>query len=172
MENTEILKRAEKYIELEHDDYFRNQVEALIKEDNAGELYDRFYKDLEFGTGGLRGLIGGGFNRMNPLIVQRATQGLANYIKENVDSNIISVSCEKCRDMKDKCWTSDCHFRACAEDQGLNYCFECEDFVCDKLAEFGKQAPNHAKTIENMKNMKVMGIDKWIASQPEVKFCP
>ncbi len=91
MEKTEIIERAEKYIALEEDDFFRNQVEVLIKENNTNELYDRFYKDLEFGTGGLRGLIGGGFNRMNSYIVQRATQGLASYILKNVDSKNYSA---------------------------------------------------------------------------------
>ena len=47
---------------------------------NAEEIHDRFYKDLEFGTGGLRGIIGAGTNRMNIYTVRRATQGLANYI--------------------------------------------------------------------------------------------
>lgn len=98
--------------------------------------------------------------------------GLVKYFKENIDSNITSVSCEKCRGIPDKCWTPNCHFRTCATEQGLTYCFECKDFVCEELVEFGKQAPNHAKTIENMKKMKEIGVDDWITSQKEVKFCP
>ena len=47
---------------------------------NEGEIEDRFYKELEFGTGGLRGVIGAGTNRMNIYTVRKATQGLANYI--------------------------------------------------------------------------------------------
>ncbi|MCQ2549097.1 MAG: phospho-sugar mutase [Lachnospiraceae bacterium] len=64
------------------DDYF----DAATKEelqgiaDNAAEIEDRFYKELEFGTGGLRGVIGAGTNRMNIYTVRKATQGLANYI--------------------------------------------------------------------------------------------
>jgi phosphoglucomutase len=50
--------------------------------DNDDEVYDRFYRDLEFGTGGLRGVIGAGNNRMNIYTVRRATQGLADYIKD------------------------------------------------------------------------------------------
>lgn len=57
----------------------------LIRElstlDDAGEIYDRFYRDLEFGTGGLRGVIGAGTNRMNIYVIRRATQGLCNYLK-------------------------------------------------------------------------------------------
>ncbi len=98
--------------------------------------------------------------------------GLVKFFKENVDSSITSVSCEKCRGITDKCWTADCHFRTCATEKGLTYCFECKDFACEELVEFGKQAPNHAKTIENMKKMKEIGVEKWIASQSGVKFCP
>ena len=51
---------------------------AIADDDN--EIKERFYKDLEFGTAGLRGIIGAGINRMNIYVVRRATQGLANYI--------------------------------------------------------------------------------------------
>ena len=57
-----------------------------IKDDEA-EIQDRFYKDLEFGTAGLRGVIGNGSNRMNKYTVTKATQGLANYIKEHNPEN-------------------------------------------------------------------------------------
>ena len=46
------------------------------------EIYDRFYRDLEFGTGGLRGILGAGTNRMNIYTVRKATQGLANELKD------------------------------------------------------------------------------------------
>ena len=55
---------------------------ALIHEISITEIEDRFYKDLSFGTGGLRGVIGAGTNRMNVYTVTKATQGLANYIKK------------------------------------------------------------------------------------------
>ncbi len=82
MNNEQLLEKAKTYITLEQDAFFRNQVEKLIAENNLTELSDRFYTDLEFGTGGLRGVIGGGYNRMNSYTVKRATQGLANYIKK------------------------------------------------------------------------------------------
>lgn len=64
------------------DDYFDQATkdELLKIKDNEGEIEDRFYKELEFGTGGLRGVIGAGTNRMNIYTVRKATQGLANYI--------------------------------------------------------------------------------------------
>ena len=65
-----------------NDDYFdqetKNELKAIA--DNEAEIEDRFYKELEFGTGGLRGVIGAGTNRMNFYTVRKATQGLANYI--------------------------------------------------------------------------------------------
>ncbi len=82
MDQQEIMTRARSYIENEQDDYFRAEVEALLKAQDWRELEDRFYRDLEFGTGGLRGVIGGGYNRMNTLVVKRATQGLATYLKK------------------------------------------------------------------------------------------
>lgn len=64
------------------DDYFDEETkkELLAIRNNEGEIEDRFYKELEFGTGGLRGVIGAGTNRMNIYTVRKATQGLANYI--------------------------------------------------------------------------------------------
>ncbi len=64
------------------DDYFDAATKAELAEiaDNEKEIEDRFYRELEFGTGGLRGVIGAGTNRINIYTVRKATQGLANYI--------------------------------------------------------------------------------------------
>ncbi|MCL1959906.1 MAG: phospho-sugar mutase [Spirochaetes bacterium] len=84
MEKAAIIERAKDYISKERDAGFRSQVEELLSKadssDAIKELEDRFYRDLEFGTGGLRGVIGGGYNRMNTLVVKSATQGLASYL--------------------------------------------------------------------------------------------
>lgn len=80
MDTSALRKRAQDYIEKEQNEVFRNEVKQLLESNNEKELEDRFYRDLEFGTGGLRGIIGGGYNRMNSLVVKRATQGLANYL--------------------------------------------------------------------------------------------
>ena len=63
MDTNEILARAKKYIAEENDDFFRKEVEKLVELNNLAELEDRFYQNLEFGTGGLRGIIGGGTDR-------------------------------------------------------------------------------------------------------------
>ena len=77
------------------DEYFDDATKAelaKIKDDDA-QIQDRFYKDLEFGTGGLRGVIGAGTNRMNIYTVRRATQGLANYIiKQNAKDKGVAIA--------------------------------------------------------------------------------
>ncbi|MCL2066060.1 MAG: phospho-sugar mutase [Treponema sp.] len=80
MDRAAIAVRAKDYISRERDPGFRAEVEKLLSAEDWKELEDRFYRDLEFGTGGLRGIIGGGYNRMNSLVVKSATQGLASYI--------------------------------------------------------------------------------------------
>jgi phosphoglucomutase len=80
MEEKEILERANQYIQEEKDERFSKEIEDLIAKEDFNELEDRFYQTLEFGTGGLRGIMGGGTNRMNTLEINLATQGLANYV--------------------------------------------------------------------------------------------
>ena len=80
MDNNAITEKAKDYIAREKDPVFRKEVEDLLAAGDFKELEDRFYQNLEFGTGGLRGVIGGGYNRMNTLVVKSATQGLATYL--------------------------------------------------------------------------------------------
>lgn len=70
------------YLDNEADKVFKDEVEALVRANDETELNDRFYRTLEFGTAGLRGIIAGGTNRMNPLVVKRATQGMADYVRK------------------------------------------------------------------------------------------
>ena len=77
------------------DDYFdeATKAELLAIRNDDKEVEDRFYKDLEFGTGGLRGVIGAGTNRMNIYTVRKASQGLANYIiKNNAQDKGVAIS--------------------------------------------------------------------------------
>ena len=66
--------------------------ELLAVKDQPEEINDRFYRDLEFGTGGLRGVIGAGTNRMNVYTVRKATQGLANYLLKHAEGKPQSVA--------------------------------------------------------------------------------
>ncbi|MBD3315552.1 MAG: phospho-sugar mutase [Chitinivibrionales bacterium] len=91
MDKEALLAAAEEYLKQETHDTFRHGVEELIRRESFDELYERFYTNLTFGTGGLRGIIGGGFNRMNPFVVRRATQGVANYIRKNAGGEPPSI---------------------------------------------------------------------------------
>lgn len=68
------------------------QSELSAIENDAEAIQDRFYRDLAFGTGGLRGVIGAGTNRMNIYTVRKATQGLANYVKEAFSEPSVAIS--------------------------------------------------------------------------------
>lgn len=76
------IERAEKWLGPQYDEETHKEVKAMLEAEDKSSLIDAFYKDLEFGTGGLRGIMGAGSNRMNIYTVGAATQGLANYLKE------------------------------------------------------------------------------------------
>ena len=80
---------AQSWLDGNYDEETKAQVRELMKDPAA--LEDAFYRNLEFGTGGLRGVMGVGTNRMNKYVVAMATQGLANYILKNVKSGDLSV---------------------------------------------------------------------------------
>ena len=78
----EVTKRAQTWLQDGYDEETRKEVKRMLDSDDKTELIESFYRDLEFGTGGLRGIMGAGTNRMNIYTVGAATQGLANYLKE------------------------------------------------------------------------------------------
>ena len=89
--DTEIKKRAEAWLAPEFDEKTREQVKEMLN-NNPKELTESFYKQLEFGTGGLRGLMGVGTNRMNKYTVGMATQGLVNYLKKQFPNEPLSAA--------------------------------------------------------------------------------
>lgn len=78
----EVKKKAQEWIEGNYDKETKRSVQELLDREDSSELIDSFYKDLEFGTGGLRGVMGAGSNRMNIYTVGAATQGLSNYLNK------------------------------------------------------------------------------------------
>ena len=91
METTRDFKQvAQSWLEGNYDEETKKQVKDLMDNDPAG-LEDAFYRNLEFGTGGLRGVMGVGTNRMNKYTVGMATQGLANYIRKHCSGDDIKV---------------------------------------------------------------------------------
>lgn len=85
MENEDLIKvvteKATLWLGDGYDDATKAEVKRMLDAEDKTELIDSFYRDLEFGTGGLRGIMGAGSNRMNKYTVGAATQGLANYLK-------------------------------------------------------------------------------------------
>jgi phosphoglucomutase len=91
--------KAKQWLDPAFDADTRKAVQAMLNKEDKTDLIESFYKDLEFGTGGLRGIMGAGSNRMNIYTVGMATQGFANYLKKNFkDRDEISVVvCHDCR---------------------------------------------------------------------------
>ena len=85
-----VLAKAQSWLDGDYDADTKAQVKSLMESDMK-ELTESFYKDLEFGTGGLRGIMGVGSNRMNIYTVGTATQGLANYLKKNFAGEQVRV---------------------------------------------------------------------------------
>jgi phosphoglucomutase len=87
MSNNELLiqveERARQWLSPFYDEATRNEVQRMLNKEDKTELIDSFYKDLEFGTGGLRGIMGVGSNRVNRYTLGAATQGLCNYLKRS-----------------------------------------------------------------------------------------
>lgn len=78
----EVKEKASKWLSPQYDEETRQAVQKMLDAEDLTDLIDAFYKDLEFGTGGLRGIMGAGSNRMNIYTVGAATQGLANYLND------------------------------------------------------------------------------------------
>ena len=104
MDNNQTLiaeceSKAKQWLSPAFDLETRTAVESMIKNEDKTDLIESFYKDLEFGTGGLRGIMGAGSNRMNIYTVGMATQGFANYLKRNFKNKeqISVVVCHDCR---------------------------------------------------------------------------
>lgn len=101
--NTDLIalceSKAKQWLTPFFDEETKKTVKAMLEKEDKTDLIESFYKNLEFGTGGLRGIMGAGSNRMNIYTVGMATQGFANYLKKNfADRDQISVVvCHDCR---------------------------------------------------------------------------
>ena len=94
MENNlinDVKKKAQIWLDGNYDEATKSAVRAMLENSDTTDLVESFYKDLEFGTGGLRGIMGVGTNRMNIYTVGSATQGLSNYLKKEFAGQQISV---------------------------------------------------------------------------------
>ena len=89
--DSKIIAKAKNWLNPVFDEQTREQVKTLL-ESNPQELVECFYTDLDFGTGGMRGIMGVGTNRINQYTLGQATQGLSNYLKSKVSGKKISVA--------------------------------------------------------------------------------
>jgi hypothetical protein len=81
--------------------------------------------------------------------------------------------CAGCRGPLDEHWSPGCEFLPCAREKGHDYCFECDEFPCEKLEAFAADGyEHHHLAVENMKRMREVGLEAWLAEQPKVMFCP
>ena len=88
----DLQAKVNQWLSSEYDEATRAALQILIDNNEVTELTDSFYKDLEFGTGGLRGIMGVGSNRINKYTIGKATQGLANYLKKQFPNQVIKVA--------------------------------------------------------------------------------
>ena len=86
----DILEKAKQWLSPTFDAETQTEIQELI-DTNSNDLADRFYKNMEFGTGGMRGIMGAGTNRINKYTLGRATQGLSNYLIDNVKKEQLKV---------------------------------------------------------------------------------
>lgn len=91
MNNTEILEKAKLWLQAPFDDVTQTEIKQLIDAEDFKELNERFYKNLAFGTGGMRGVMGAGINRINKYTLGKNTQGLSNYLRKSFPDKELSV---------------------------------------------------------------------------------
>ena len=87
-----IQRKVNNWLEGDYDEQTKSTLRELVAQEKTTELIDAFYKDLEFGTGGLRGIMGVGSNRINKYTIGSATQGLSNYLKKQFPDEQIKVA--------------------------------------------------------------------------------
>jgi phosphoglucomutase len=91
MDTNKILDKAKVWLQPPFDSTTQQEIQTLIS-DKSNDLTDRFYKDMEFGTGGMRGIMGAGTNRINKYTLGKATQGLSNYLKKSFPDKELKVA--------------------------------------------------------------------------------
>ncbi|MFA7641983.1 MAG: phospho-sugar mutase, partial [Sphaerochaetaceae bacterium] len=87
-----IIQKANEYVKAETEAQFKKEIVDALDEQAFDELYDRFYTSLSFGTAGMRGVIGGGTNRINPFMIRKVTQGFADYLVSQVTDPSVVIA--------------------------------------------------------------------------------
>src|ERR1700755_1953452 len=87
-----VQEKVNTWLNGNYDENVKKEIQKLTDDKAYTELTDSFYRDLEFGTGGLRGIMGPGSNRVNKYTIGTATQGLANYLKKTYPGEKVKVA--------------------------------------------------------------------------------
>ena len=109
---------------------------------------------------------------------ERLMDEMVEWFKEKSDTVVEpeQIMCDGCRGPLEHHWSPDCKMMKCAGERGHVYCFECDDFPCEKLEEFSRDCvAHHARTVDNLKRMREIGLDDWIKeeeSRGRCVFCP
>lgn len=93
---------------------------------------------------------------------------IMDWFKEErgVDVESEAIVCKGCRGNLDTHWSPDCGMMLCARSKGHDHCFQCRDFVCEKLDAFASDGmDHHRRAVENMKRIKEMGLKAWVEEQ-------
>lgn len=109
---------------------------------------------------------------------EKCRQEIADWFKKkrNMTLKPEQIRCEGCRGPVEDNWSSDCKMMKCAKEKNLDFCFQCEDFPCATVSDFASDgAAHHKRTVENMKRVKTVGLNAWIAEhikKGRPTFCP
>jgi len=92
---------------------------------------------------------------------------IAENISKSVGKKISpeQIVCDGCHGEDDLCWSNDCKLRVCCFGKRHSFCFECREYPCTQLLEFGKQDERYQKAVSDLAEMKKIGIEKWLEKQ-------
>lgn len=98
---------------------------------------------------------------------QERKKRIAENISKSVGKKITpeQIICDGCHGDDSLCWSNDCKIRICCFGKGYDFCFECNEYPCTQLTEFGKQDEDYQKAVQNLEEMKKISVGKWLEKQ-------
>ncbi|HEX2954121.1 MAG TPA: DUF3795 domain-containing protein [Bacillota bacterium] len=102
-------------------------------------------------------------------IYQQTQKGIATKIDDN-----LTVTCQGCNSNQLTPWCTDCGIKNCSRAKGMRYCLECGEFPCEPITHFmdDPQYPYHREVLENMRRLKEVGLEQWLAEMGDEYSCP
>ncbi|MCJ7508509.1 MAG: DUF3795 domain-containing protein [candidate division Zixibacteria bacterium] len=93
----------------------------------------------------------------------KIAENISRQVKKEIKPE--QIVCEGCHAEDNLCWGDECKIRACCFEKGHEFCFECEDYPCPVLIDFGKRAEDYREAVQNLEEMKKIGVEKWLEKQ-------